>query len=144
LQLTRGRNVLRVGVREAASFNIPGGRWSRSCRRRSRASEASRGGARLQGDPDTQTRDEKRNPGRVAHSGGAPGSLVVVTSPAYDVRGAAAPVAPWEGALATGLEATGWGAVEEVEGAVVATVPFTLFFCTLPIVCRAARVASRF
>jgi hypothetical protein len=50
---------------------------------------------------------------------------------------------PGEGALATGLGATGGEAVEADETTIVVIVPFTLFFCFVPIVCRAARVAAR-
>jgi hypothetical protein len=68
---------------------------------------------------------------RVTTSTALPGSLVVVTSPDYcvAVRGAAAPLVPWAGALAAGLCALGCGAGEGVIGAVVGTAPFTPFFC---------------
>jgi hypothetical protein len=73
-----------------------------------------------------------------------PGSLIVVTSRDYGVRGAATPPVPCEGTLATGLGAAGGEVVDEVLGAVVVTVPFTLFFCFLPRVLRAVRVALAF
>jgi hypothetical protein len=57
--------------------------------------------------------------------------LFFVTSADYAMRGAAAPLAPCEGALAAGLGALGCGAGEGVIGAVVGTVPFTPFFCFL-------------
>jgi hypothetical protein len=54
-----------------------------------------------------------------------------------------AALVPGEGALATGLGATGAFRLEEAGTTIVVIVPVT-FFSTLPIVCRAARVASRF
>jgi hypothetical protein len=57
--------------------------------------------------------------------------------------GPAAPLVPCEGAVATGAGATGREAVLSA-GTIVVIVPFTAFFCFVPIVCRAARVAARF